>query len=138
MTAAVLDAPRQRSGGDARGSAADRRRRKLWLLDIYRADVSVLIIRDTRGVLPTRAQEWNASRPLPCSGPIWEYEIAPAVRCFHCGVLLTFETVTVDRIIPGCKGGTYRRNNIRPACEFHNKSLGGAMAGTTKRKARRK
>ena len=37
-------------------------------------------------------------------------------RCYRCGALLTMETLTIDRIIPGANGGTYRRNNIRPAC----------------------
>lgn len=41
-------------------------------------------------------------------------ETAP---CFECGAVLTYETLTVDRIVPGCKGGTYARSNIRPACK---------------------
>lgn len=36
--------------------------------------------------------------------------------CAFCGCELAFETVTVDRIIPAYEGGTYRRDNIRPAC----------------------
>jgi hypothetical protein len=32
------------------------------------------------------------------------------------GGLLTVDTVTVDRIRPGVDGGTYRRDNIQPAC----------------------
>jgi hypothetical protein len=44
-------------------------------------------------------------------------------------VLLTVDTVTVDRIIPGCKGGTYRRNNIRPACAKCNSTTGGGLRG---------
>lgn len=38
------------------------------------------------------------------------------VRCYRCGCLLDFDAVTIDRITPGALGGTYRRNNIRPAC----------------------
>ena len=49
-----------------------------------------------------------------------------AVDCHHCAIELTFETLTVDRIIPGCRGGTYRRDNIRPSCGFCNSSIGGA------------
>jgi hypothetical protein len=46
-----------------------------------------------------------------------------------------FETVkalrlTIDRIIPGCAGGTYARNNIRPACGPCNSETGGALRGT--------
>lgn len=42
--------------------------------------------------------------------------------------------LTIDRIIPGCYGGTYRRNNIRPACGPCNSDTGGALAATPKRK----
>lgn len=45
-------------------------------------------------------------------------------RCYRCGKLLTVKTVTVDRIVPGCHGGTYRRNNIRPACGTCNSATG--------------
>ncbi len=48
-------------------------------------------------------------------------------RCYRCGRLLNFLTLTVDRIVPGCKGGTYRRNNIRPACAKCNSETGGAQ-----------
>lgn len=41
-----------------------------------------------------------------------------------CTELLTFETITVDRILPGALGGKYTRNNIRPACGPHNFSDG--------------
>jgi hypothetical protein len=51
-------------------------------------------------------------------------EGVPACRCYRCGALLTKDTVTADRIIPGCQGGTYRRNNIRPACLTCNSSTG--------------
>lgn len=36
--------------------------------------------------------------------------------CTFCPEMLTFETITVDRIIPGIEGGTYARDNIRPSC----------------------
>lgn len=51
---------------------------------------------------------------------------AGTCRCYRCGDVLTAETVTVDRIIPGCQGGTYRRDNIRPACSGCNSETGGA------------
>ena len=35
--------------------------------------------------------------------------------------------LTIDRIIPGCHGGTYRRNNIRPACGPCNSETGGGL-----------
>ena len=41
--------------------------------------------------------------------------------CVHCGAELTFETVEADRIIPGSLGGTYRRENVQPACRDCNR-----------------
>ena len=41
-------------------------------------------------------------------------------QCVHCGTMLTDATVEVDRIIPGALGGTYRRENIQPACRRCN------------------
>jgi hypothetical protein len=29
---------------------------------------------------------------------------------------VTFETLTVDRVVMGCDGGRYTRDNIRPSC----------------------
>lgn len=52
-----------------------------------------------------------------------------SARCYRCGDVLLADTVTVDRIIPGARGGTYRRNNIRPACARCNSETGGAVRG---------
>ena len=56
-------------------------------------------------------------------------------RCYRCGALLTEDTVTVDRIVPGCHGGSYRRNNIRPACATCNSATGTLAAQTQPRRA---
>jgi hypothetical protein len=49
------------------------------------------------------------------------------VLCWRgCGTWLTAHTLTVGRLIPGCRGGTYRRENIRPECAPCNMSWGGA------------
>lgn len=48
-------------------------------------------------------------------------------RCYRCGTLLDVLTVTVDRIVPGCQGGKYTRDNIRPACASCNSVTGGAV-----------
>ena len=50
-------------------------------------------------------------------------------RCYRCGRVLTVETVTVDRITPGARGGRYVRNNIRPACAGCNSETGGKVRG---------
>lgn len=108
-----MTAARGTSNSNARGSSRDRERRREWLVETYRANVDV----------------------LPGAGP--RLGIAdvfgkgiPACRCYRCGELLTVESVTVDRIVPGCKGGTYRRNNIRPACGSCNSETGGRTRST--------
>lgn len=99
------------SNGNARGGSESRRRRREWIVETYRADV------DAVGV------EWIGGADLVA-------DVAySACRCYRCGKLLTVDTVTIDRIIPGCKGGTYRRNNIRPACGPCNSEAGGAQRG---------
>lgn len=72
-----------RAGGDRRGNHIDRRRRKLWLLATFDVDLG-----------PDRAR---------CQLAISD----------NCRQIVTFETVTADRIIPG---GTYAHTNVQPAC----------------------
>lgn len=82
------------------GSAADRRKRKQWLLDTFGDGVKA-----------------------PCS--------------FGCGTEVTFDTVTVDRFpIPGYEGGSYRRDNIRPACAKCNYT-DGSKAGHARKAAKK-
>lgn len=69
----------ERAGGDRRGSSADRKRRKIWML-----------------------ATWGDGSTCPC---------------VHCGDVLMYETVEADRIIPG---GSYRRDNVQPACRTCN------------------
>lgn len=95
------------SNTNARGSAAARRARKNYLLDVYAAGW---------------AEDPMNPRKLPTT---------PACRCYRCGKILIYETMEVDRIVPGCKktprypkGGTYARENIRPVCEGCNKITG--------------
>jgi len=92
---------------NARGSSASRARRREWLVETYRADVDALTV--------------TSQFRLPFGFGV------PACRCYRCGRLLTAITLTVDRIIPGCKGGTYRRDNIRPACGPCNYETGGHL-----------
>ena len=47
-------------------------------------------------------------------------------RCHYCPAILDIVTLTVDRIIPGILGGTYKRDNIRPAC-LHCNSVEGTV-----------
>lgn len=93
--------PRGTSNGNVSGNAEDRRRRKVWLVNEFRADVDVLAWDSKTGEVIATADRGKG---------------IPACRCFRCGRLLTVDTVFVDRRIPGAKGGTYARNNIRPNC----------------------
>ncbi len=84
------------SNGNATGSAADRRRRRVYLLETF-----------GNGVV------------APCM-----LAVSP-----DCPGLVDVGTLTVDRIVPGCRGGTYRRDNIRPACGRCNALHGGSLRG---------
>lgn len=144
------------SNGNSRGSAVSRRNRKLFLLKTYPADV--------RGVRVTYADKPMPHLPTCHIGrtetcypapenfhKVWGNKVAvmvqhryivrieevPCTRCYRCGGLLIFETMTVDRIVPGCKktakyprGGTYVRENIRPACMGCNSDTGGPLHAT--------
>lgn len=60
-----------------------------------------------------------------------EFGDGERARCYRfekCGTVVDDTTITVDRIMPGCLGGTYRRGNIRPACAPCNSETGGALA----------
>lgn len=89
---------------NVRGNAKDRLARRRWLVETFRSDVV------------------DASEQVL---------VGATCRCYRCGTLLTVDTVTVDRVIPGCRGGTYRRNNIRPCCGPCN-TLTGASTRSAK------
>lgn len=88
---------------NVRGNTRDRLARRRWLVATFRAN------RDL-------------SFGEPRSSPLGSAHAA--CRCYRCGVLMTEDTVTVDRVVPGCRGGTYRRDNIRPACASCNSETG--------------
>lgn len=61
------------------------------------------------------------------------------VPCWRCSKPLTVETVTADRYpIPGWKGGTYRRDNIRPCCLTCNVVDGAKMGRARQTKLKNK
>lgn len=106
------------SNGNSAGSAEDRRRRRKWLLETFAADVFMV------------EDDLDRPRLIPISAlDVYGDDAILCCRCYRCGKLLTLETLTVDRIIPGCKGGRYVRNNIRPACSKCNESTGGKLGG---------
>ncbi len=98
-----MSAPRGTSNANLRGSAAARAARRAFLVDTF---------------------GWR----LPDGTGI--------VLCYRCAVPLLQDedpeapgqSLTVDRILPGCQGGRYTRDNIRPACRTCNESTGGMLA----------
>lgn len=103
---------RSTSNGNARGSTKDRRVRRRWLVSEFRADVDLAEIRIVGG---------STFVEVPLGTGV------PACRCYRCGVLLTEDTVSPDRIELGCNRGTYKRDNIRPACVPCQCSTGGTI-----------
>lgn len=69
------------------------------------------------------ARKWYLLNTFPSN---LDQRRVPTCRCYRCGGILYYETLTVDRIVPGCQGGRYVRQNIRPACAGCNSETGGA------------
>lgn len=109
------------SNGNDRGSSSDRRARRVWLLVCYASDIPGL----TRCYRCGRLLFNPDDHPEAAAGgpqfPV-EHIVTYGTQCWAA------EPLTIDRIIPGAKGGTYRRNNIRPACAGCNSETGGALA----------
>lgn len=113
------------TNGNARGSAADRRSRRAWLMATYASN------------------EEGFCRCYRCGWLLYNPDETPPYLVMGAGGVLTMRgpdgvmrlarPLTIDRIIPGCKGGTYRRNNIRPACGVCNSETGGRLATRRKR-----
>lgn len=140
------------SNANRRGSSETRRRRREWLVQTYRADGDILsgdrarVWWFTNHEFNAWVNGWVAKDETPLTSMVWEcppvFEMTtfmvahgegdPCCRCYRCGDLLTVNTVTVDRIIPGALGGTYRRSNIRPACARCNSETGGAVRSNRK------
>lgn len=101
------------TNGNVRGSSYDRRRRRAYLMMAYASDVEGFVRCYRCGCLL-----YNEDAP-PLEG--WD----PTAW-----IMAGYATLTVDRIVPGIHGGTYRRTNIRPACGPCNSETG----ATTRRK----
>lgn len=125
------------SNGNERGGSESRRRRKVWLLETYAANRQLIRVEWNSGEVTI--EDYAVAADLLLEGKeifgLHSVELVPTCRCYRCGVLLWFGTMTVDRIHPGWKktkkwpkGGTYVRTNIRPACLSCNSETGGGMA----------
>jgi len=127
------------SNRDVRGGTPARRARRAWLLSTYASDVPgfcrcyrcggllynpddmpVWIVDVEEAEDGTRLAAFPDPKPEPGEP---RYTVAEWVR-----------PLTVDRIIPGCQGGTYVRTNIRPACGGCNSETGGRTRGKVARK----
>lgn len=115
-------ARRGTTNGNARGGSDERRRRRVWLVETYRADKDLVLISLPYGPVVVEVERGTEGAQ-------------PACRCYRCGVLMTADTLTVDRIKPGCRGGTYRRENIRPSCQ-PCASYTGAVIGNERKRAK--
>ena len=120
------------SNGNQRGNSEQRRARRAWLLATYAADEQMTRIEWQDGAVDF----WHPHTGLPIDlllmPEVVSAESVPTARCYRCGTLLVDETITVDRIIPGCHGGTYRRTNIRPACGKCNSDTGAPLRSKRK------
>lgn len=111
---------RGRRNSNERGSAANRRARRQWL-------VSPAAGFGGDGVqvpcqAPTPEAVCRCGRAWPCryrqvkvrgTGQ-WRPSKWHSVKV--CGELVTAATMVVGRIVPGHQGGKYRRDNVRPEC----------------------
>lgn len=137
---------RGNSNGNLRGGSDARRRRRAWLLETYAADIRLIKVTYIDGsteVVSAPHLEWwlkfihtdtlmirmNDGPALPVAAA----EEIPTARCYRCGILLHDGTITVDQIKPKALGGTYRRENIRPACGKHNSSTGAHLGHAIRR-----
>jgi hypothetical protein len=77
----------------------------------------------------------SAQRRIRRAWLLAHYGDGKTAPCYRCAVPLTEETITADRIFPGCLGGTYRRGNIRPCCNPCNMETGGQL-GSARRGVR--
>lgn len=85
-------------------------------------------VKSTRGTSNTNARGSSADRLARRQFLLGKFGDGTTAPCYRCNVALTMDTITVDRVIPGRDGGTYRRDNIRPACGPCNSETGGALA----------
>ncbi len=102
---------------NARGNSHDRRARKAWIMREWRARELRSFVTPTMMEDGTRGIAYSMlSVPLPGK-----------VRCYACGTILDVESVTIDRVNPGAKGGKYTRCNTRPACATCNSAAGATI-----------
>lgn len=126
---APVRARRGTTNRDVRGGTPARRARRAWLLSTYASDVPGCCRCYRCGHLL-----YNPDDPPSGYTTDGDGELRVKITQGELWVLSTVYPMTVDRIIPGCQGGTYRRTNIRPACGGCNSETGGRTRGKVARK----
>lgn len=53
--------------------------------------------------------------------------------CWECATPVTARTMVADRIVPGCRGGTYRLSNLRVHCRPCSEAQGRRMSAESRR-----
>lgn len=107
------------SNANDRGSAETRRRRRAWLIEAYASDVPGFARCYRCGRLVYNPDDYVNEECVVVQTPEGIYAARP---------------LTIDRIIPGVRGGTYARSNIRPACMYDNASTGSQLARRGKKR----
>lgn len=131
------------SNGNDRGNTKARRQRKGWLLETYPANRRLIRAKFTYSdEVFVDAFVLSVEQMREHSSVEWAEEV-PTTRCYRCGILLWWETLTVDCIFPRALGGLYgtvlrdrreKRTNLRPACGNCNSLTGGPLAKVAKGK----
>lgn len=105
-----------------RGSNEDRRRRRAWVMKTWASDIP-----ETFRCFRCGGLLYNEDTPPNSTHFEWSGEALYHIERLDITVARykRVTPLTIDRIVPGCQGGTYRRTNIRPACGTCNSSTGG-------------
>jgi hypothetical protein len=98
----------------------------LMTIAVSAAGVAVVVRPHLRGTTNRNVRGSAESRRRRKQWLLDTFGDGTTAACFveTCTTVLSFTTITVDRIHLGMDGGSYRRGNIRPACGFHNSSEG--------------
>lgn len=131
---------------NVRDNTTDRARRRAYLVATYRANVDGALVKHPAIELPylitpdnPPVKGWTLQQMLDDLAEHMPEVVVldacvPLCRCYRCGDLLTVDSVSADRIVPGIQGGTYRRENIRPACDACQSITGALLAQQRKAK----
>lgn len=81
-----------------------------------------------RGTSNTNARGSSGERRARRAWIVETFGVDGIVVCFWgCGLVMLADEFQVDRLVPGVRGGTYRRGNIVPSCGPCNRERGNAV-----------